>query len=305
MRCFVSHPGTSTIAPRTSPFSRLVTSVMNWPFISMRACRIVVLASVAFSLDCEAIEELAARVVRLRVEVELVLPHEARLAVAGRGDHRVEQLRRRQALHVHPREAARVGLARVRHLARQLVGLRADDAAHQHAVVELGVGERPAEFFEQLGVGRLVVLAGLVDRVEDAVAEEVRPHPVRHVLGEERVLGAGEPVREFLSRAAVLAPSSGSVPSKNRATTVLSVFGIAMRFLSDCGCIGPTKPGRFAGSGFHLGEERRELPELFARVRRERVVVALGAFELHAEEQPADGRAHVLGLRARWPDRSR
>ncbi len=42
----------------------------------------------------------------------------------------------------------------------------------------------------------------------------------------------------------------GSVPSKNRATTLLSVFGIVMRFLSDCGWTGPTKPGRFAGSGF-------------------------------------------------------
>ncbi|MBA4188091.1 MAG: hypothetical protein C0467_08735 [Planctomycetaceae bacterium] len=42
---------------------------------------------------------------------------------------------------------------------------------------------------------------------------------------------------------------SGLLPSKNRATTRFSVFVIVMRFLSACGSSGPTKLGRFAGSG--------------------------------------------------------
>ena len=89
---------------------------------------------------------------------------------------------------------------------------------------------------------------------------------------------------------------SGSVPSKKRATTILSVFGMVRRFLSACGWIGPTKLGRVARQRIELGEEGRELPELRSRVGSERVIVALGTLELHAEEEAADGRAEVLGF---------
>ncbi|MBA4188092.1 MAG: hypothetical protein C0467_08740 [Planctomycetaceae bacterium] len=148
----------------------------------------------------EAVQERTSRVVRLLVEVELVLPHEAGLAVAGRGDHRVEQLGGGQPLQAHLGETLRVGLARVRHLARQLIRLRPGDPSHQGAIVELGIDERLAEIFEQLRVARRVVVARLVNGVLNPEAEEVCPHPVHRVLGEVRVCWVGEPCREFLAR---------------------------------------------------------------------------------------------------------
>ena len=50
------------------------------------------------------------------------------------------------------------------------------------------------------------------------------------------------------------------------------------------------------GVALDAREEGGELPKLLPLPRRERVVVALGAFQFHAEEQPGRAGRQVFGL---------
>jgi hypothetical protein len=65
--------------------------------------------------------------------------------------------------------------------------------------VEAAVDELPGQRLEQLGVGRRVAGADVVDRLDDADAEQVAPQAVDVALGEVLVLLRGDPLRELLA----------------------------------------------------------------------------------------------------------
>ena len=98
---------------------------------------------------------------------------------------------------------------------RRLVGPRPRDRPHQVAEVEAVRDEVPLEPVEQLGVGRGVARADVVDRVDDPPAEEVAPDPVRRRSGEVRVLGGRQPVGEPGSRREPSRGLDGFVPGRS------------------------------------------------------------------------------------------
>ena len=85
----------------------------------------------------------------------------------------------------------------------------------------LAGGERPGQLVEQLRVARRVVVARLVHRVDEPDAEEVRPHPVGQVAGEERVVRGGQPVGQLLPRGAVGGPVRAGCRRRTARSTVL------------------------------------------------------------------------------------
>ena len=78
----------------------------------------------------------------------------------------------------------------------------------------------------------------------------------------------------------------GSLPSRKRAWTTLSVPGMVISPVGYAPC---TLASAGRALALDAGEEGGVLPELRALPLGEGVVVTLGALQLHAEEQP--GRA--------------
>ena len=78
----------------------------------------------------------------------------------------------------------RVGVGR---FARQLVGPRVHDGADHVAQVELVSGKIPGERFEQGRVARRVSDAKIINRIDNAAAQEVKPDPVHLRFGEQRL----------------------------------------------------------------------------------------------------------------------
>ena len=90
----------------------------------------------------------------------------------------------------------------VRHraeLVRPALADRLDQVLQAVLVVDQVLGQG----VEQLGVRRRVGDAHVVQRIDDAAAEEVRPVAVGHGPGEERVLRVDHPVDQLLPRVVV------------------------------------------------------------------------------------------------------
>ena len=75
-------------------------------------------------------------------------------------------------------------------LVRKLVGPRLADRADELPHVEVAGDELVGEVVEQLGVGRRVAGADVVDRLDDADAGQVAPEAVDVAAGEVRVVAA-------------------------------------------------------------------------------------------------------------------
>ena len=67
------------------------------------------------------------------------------------------------------------------------------------ADIEAALDEFLGQVIEQLRIGRRVAGANVVDRIDDAGAEQVAPHPVDKALGEVLVVLGGEPGGELLA----------------------------------------------------------------------------------------------------------
>ena len=79
---------------------------------------------------------------------------------------------------------------------------------------------------QELGVRRRVVVAEIIDGVDDARAEKPSPDPVHRRPGEIRVVGRGHPARQNLAPAGRRC-HSGCLLSRNAAFTIWVVSGIA------------------------------------------------------------------------------
>ena len=116
-----------------------------------------------------------------------------------------------QPAHRHPREQARCRkiFAGVQHRNRfvgsgagaaELVGPAQDDGPDQELPVETMVHEAACQRVEKLGVARWVVRPHVVDRVDQADAEEVGPDAVDRRAGEVGVLGRNHPLGQDRAR---------------------------------------------------------------------------------------------------------
>ena len=152
-----------------------------------------------------------------------------------------------------------------------------------------------------------VVRAEVIDRIDEAPAQEVGPHPVDERLGQALVLGVGDQlaqlgpaddIRPLADLAAVEEPRerrfrpcplrrSNRDVTRRSARRSSSVWSYASRpVASACGHV----------LGLHPLEERVDPPEIDLLPVVRRVVVALGALDLLAEEQPGRARGQRDGV---------
>ena len=177
-------------------------------------------------------------------------------------------------------------------LRAELVRPRVHDRPDQVLHVELVRDEVLRQRVEQFVVARRVRVAEVVHRIDDALAHQVEPDAVDDRLGEERVVGAGQPRRR--------APRGGPRPASRRRRRRRCNCGVIS--LPVRGCVtSPSRTrehdlggGRVArrlraddrlGLGLHAGEERGHAVVVVLRPALERVVVALRALHPDAEEQ--------------------
>ena len=78
----------------------------------------------------------------------------------------------------------------------RLIGPGVDDGAHQVAQIEIVRHEILGQRIQQGRIRRRIGRANIVHRIDDALAQEIAPHPVGDRLGEERIVLGGEPFRQ-------------------------------------------------------------------------------------------------------------
>ena len=98
------------------------------------------------------------------------------------------------------REEPHVALVAGHGARRKAVGLGSGDRPDQVAQIKLGRDEVLGEGVEQLGMDRRIRPAHVVGRVDQALAEELGPHPVGHGPREIGVVGGDHPVGQGLAR---------------------------------------------------------------------------------------------------------
>ena len=153
-----------------------------------------------------------------------------------------------------------------------------------------------------------VVGAEVVDRVDQAGAEEEGPDPVGRGPGEVGIVASDDPVGQDSPGRRLRPPGGLGVVEKPR--------GDHLRAAGDrqLATIGDLAPLEYLAvlllRPLDPGEERGQGPELFALPRGERMVVALGALDPEAQESPRRAGGEVLRLgvvrrverQRRWPD---
>ena len=90
---------------------------------------------------------------------------------------------------------------------RELIRPRLADQPDDVPGVEAALDELVGQVVEQLGVGRRVAGADVVERLDDPDAEEVAPEPVDVAPGEVRVVLRGQPGGQLLPPRGVLGAS--------------------------------------------------------------------------------------------------
>ena len=169
-------------------------------------------------------------------------------------------------------------------LRRTLVGVRRADLAHQPLEIVLRCHERPGEGVEQRRVGGRIAHAHIVDRVDDAGPEEMRPHDVDEVAAEVLVVRRRQPFGEH--RAAIPPPAVGrGSPEELRRHDPAAdgVLHVAAPGIEDDRL--PRVLSRLAAD---VGEEGGEAVVVVHRPAVEGMVVALGALDPHSHEDLRD-----------------
>ena len=172
-------------------------------------------------------------------------------------------------------------------LRRPLIGLREADIAHQPLEVVLVLDQLAAKLLVKLGIDRRIADANVVDRLDDADAEEVGPDAIGHAGGEEGIVGRGQPVGQHL--AAVLAVAIGLRPAEEFRFHHAAADG--MVHLAAAAIEDDRLAIVFALLAADLAEEGGEAVVVVHRPAVEGMVVALGALHPHAHED----LGHVLG----------
>ena len=120
----------------------------------------------------------------------------------------------------------------------ELVGPRQHDRSHEPLDRPAVADESPGKVIEQLGMRRHVAgHAEIVDGFDDSFAEEMMPDAIHDHPRSERILRAGEPLREF--EPAALLDVDGGLPrdSARRSGTRVARWARAFRRSPGCGSL--------------------------------------------------------------------
>src|SRR5262245_21316507 len=122
----------------------------------------------------------------------------------------------------------------------------------------------------------------VVHGIDQADAEQVVPQPVDSGPREERVLRRRHPLGEGDARADIGLVGWLRAVEKTRADFLLRGWLFELTAIDDV----DERRELALALALDAGEEGRLFPELLAAPGSEGVIVALSAFQLHAEEQP-------------------
>ncbi len=142
-------------------------------------------------------------------------------------------------------------------------------------------------------MARLVLVAEVVHRLDDADAEEVRPQAIDGGASEERIVRRGHPVGQRVAGAGLVAPQRLLAVEK---AGLGDALGAGDGQFAAVGDLAQRRVNAVLALRSDAAEESGLAPELLARPFAERVIVALGAFQADAEEQPGRARRQVLRL---------
>ncbi len=146
----------------------------------------------------------------------------------------------------------------------------------------------PGHLREQLGMRRRVGLVQIVHGMDEAAPQEVFPQPVHGGLGEVRIVGAGDPLRQQFALVGRFIPVGGRTVEKRR---LHDHFGLGNQ--NRVGAAAGRLGGRHAAGSV---KERCQRPKLLPRPVRKRMIVALGTLHLHAQENTGRAGRDHLGL---------
>ena len=178
-----------------------------------------------------------------------------------------------------------VGLGRG---AGELVGTGIAGVADEFLEIVVVLREAPGQLIQKLGIRGWVGDPDVVDRLDDSLAEEMGPHDIGQVAGEERILGGGQPVGK--GDPSVVAPLElRRVPAEELGWHGLLVDGVVD--LPAPAVVDDGLPGVGGPLAADLAEEGGERVVVVLGPLVEGMVVALGALDAH----PHEYLGHVLG----------
>ena len=163
--------------------------------------------------------------------------------------------------------------------------------------VETAVDELGGQVVQQLRIGRRVAGADVVQRLDQADAQQIAPQAIDVAAGEVRVVGRGDPGGDLLAPRGVFGRFMFAVEGEfgrgHGLSAVVDDFArrpVRHDLVQRLGALDRRAadllvPGGRIGLQFQPGEERGGLEVLVLRPAFERVIVALVAVEPHAEEQ--------------------
>src|SRR5260221_14437937 len=135
-------------------------------------------------------------------------------------------------------------------------------------------------------MARLVLFVEVVRRIDDADAKHLRPNAIDGGAGEKRVIAGGHPFGESDAGAGLEIPARLFLIEEGGLHDLFRVGNrdlAAVEHLTQR-LIEVLRPGTF-----DAGEKRRRGPELLAAPLGERVIVALGAFDVNPQKYASGG----------------
>src|SRR6516225_3577799 len=147
-------------------------------------------------VDAEEAQEGVARAGRPFAEIVLGALGHVFSGVADNGGQRIVKLLRRKAAHCRMAVKLLVPFVVADRPARALIGLAVADCPVEVFQVEVVGLELLRQLDQQFGMAGEIAFVHVINRVDNAPAEELIPRPVDHGLGEERIAGGGNPLGE-------------------------------------------------------------------------------------------------------------
>src|ERR1700677_5082846 len=175
--------------------------------------------------------------------------------------------------------------------ARALIGPRQGDGLDEILDVELVGDELLRQLRQQLRMaGGVFVGRLIINRINNAEAEEMGPYAVGPGLSEIRILGGHEPIGQDIPAIDLVLPDGGLAVEEFGLNDLVGARDIDFPAVGQLDRWLRLFQLRLAIDLLYAGEEGRIFPELILGPLGEWMVMALCAFEANAEKNARGGR---------------